>query len=454
MFTGQSLKRLLALAVAAASSTACTKAVTGYFSPLKFTQLNGNEEVLENFMLSSSIAKTVQRYRDVDLLWMVDNSGSMGNHQTALTDGFKEFATTYFTKDRNIRLAAIPSDTYLAGATDVVAKYGPGQGKCYSFLLPGVHDGIRPNIASLKNDCTLDEVLPSARTGNPILETQNSDGTAVDLVKLAADFGINAKVGTAGNGSERGLQSIIKMLEDNEGQASCASTGIGCLFRKNKLRGIILVGDEHSQDIITDGVTTIDHTAAKYKRMTDAEVTAESNLLGDLVRKKLNTFFTTLDGKSDPNYFVVTIANLTCVEIGNDYCGLRLQNNVLERHNNERWGPEYLAVHDAVKADGANSAGALSIRANINNVDFKAVLAQVGQVLDTQVEQVVVTSFTLTKDPSSTAPVRAEISDSGVVTQISQGAIKVTGRVVDIDQSGLPGAPSANARITFTYVPL
>jgi hypothetical protein len=50
----------------------------------------------------------------VDILFVVDNSGSMKSAQQKLREGFKNFAATYMKSDWDIQLAVIPTDTYVA----------------------------------------------------------------------------------------------------------------------------------------------------------------------------------------------------------------------------------------------------------------------------------------------------------------------------------------------------
>jgi hypothetical protein len=50
----------------------------------------------------------------LDMLWVVDNSGSMAIHQQKIRDGFASFATKYMKPTWDIRVAVITTDTFLA----------------------------------------------------------------------------------------------------------------------------------------------------------------------------------------------------------------------------------------------------------------------------------------------------------------------------------------------------
>jgi hypothetical protein len=389
----------------------------------------------------------VDRYKGVDLLWVIDNSGSMADYQDRVIKGIESFAKTYFVAGRDIRIATITTDVYFAGITNN-ASYGPGMGKCFSRLLPGVHDGVRPAIAELNDDCSVKGSL-AGRSGKSILATYTDAGTQADLNQLIADFQVNAKVGTSGGGSERAMQSLGKLLSENEERPECANgTRAKCLFRKNRIRGLVFVGDEHSQDVVTTATETIDLSSGATAKMTDADLLKNAAKLGAAVKARLDGFFTSLDGagKTDPNYFVTAIANHTCVGT----CGLDKNGN---RDPDESWGPEYSALVDAVKADGRNSAAGSSNKANINDADYSKILSQIGSAIETQTESVQVTSFTLKAAPTTHGPISAFVVSGGSKTQIASAAIKVSGKTVDIDRSALPATLPADAQIEISYYP-
>src|SRR5579859_2945781 len=52
----------------------------------------------------------------VDLLWVVDNSGSMLPLQTNLTNNLHAFIDQFVTKDFDFHIAVTSSDAYLSGA--------------------------------------------------------------------------------------------------------------------------------------------------------------------------------------------------------------------------------------------------------------------------------------------------------------------------------------------------
>lgn len=81
---------------------ACTGQLPGSF---RFKQLE------ENFNANESFNSRL------DILWVIDNSGSMSQEQVKIRDGFVSFANQYMQPTWDIRLAVITTDTYLAHPT-------------------------------------------------------------------------------------------------------------------------------------------------------------------------------------------------------------------------------------------------------------------------------------------------------------------------------------------------
>lgn len=85
------------------------------------------------------------------------------------------------------------------------------------------------------SQCVNTVLNDTVRSGKAILNTKE-DSNVSEL------FRINVTKGSAGSGSERGLSSLLQLLEDNEVTDTA-------FFRKNALRGIIFVSDEDDQSL-------------------------------------------------------------------------------------------------------------------------------------------------------------------------------------------------------------
>lgn len=392
-----------------ALSSACTQQLGGTF---RYQQQE------ETFTTSEDVNTKI------DLLWVVDNSASMDVAQSKLRNGFSTFADKYMQPTWDIRVAVITTDTYLADSafssylnTTIPGsagwtsthqgitypsgvKYGdliPDWDSNYSRLLDGVHDGpiaatcfeLQPYFFKGLSDCKIRDagtqtgpskcITPdvgqtsitqcvnttnnnTVRSGKAIINTSPGGGSipAGWTQQLVKDFIVNITKGSSGHGSERGLASVLQLLEDNE------STGTK-FFRQGSVRGIIFVSDEEDQSlaipssppagfgpytgyecdqngllamnpqakILGSGGTpgyccsgatctfkprsggcpskTVDgHTYTPSLCLTTASLIPVST-----VKSTLDSFFLNLDGSgaTDPNYFVSAIVPLTAASI-------------------------------------------------------------------------------------------------------------------------------------------
>jgi len=160
----------------------------------------------------------------------------------------------------------------------------PNWGANYSKLLPGLHDGPitalcfegLPYFLKGTTRCTIRDnqngntgsghcVNPSANedsftqcvntaendtihSGKAIISTQPPAGVAADSQwtnQLVDNFIINVSTGSAGHGSERGMGSVLQLIQDNESTSTA-------LFRPGSLRGIIFVSDEDDQTFVIE----------------------------------------------------------------------------------------------------------------------------------------------------------------------------------------------------------
>ena len=139
----------------------------------------------------------------LDLLWVVDNSGSMDPLQTNLNTNFNSFIEKFVTKGYDFHLSVIGSDSYRAGPTfknnPLLARFSDGVSR---------HSGIFQILAS-----TLDPV-----------------GTFVN----------NATMGSDGSGDERPLSSMRESLN--------SSVNAGFLRPKSFLSVIILSDEDDFSD--------------------------------------------------------------------------------------------------------------------------------------------------------------------------------------------------------------
>lgn len=137
--------------------------------------------------------------KKIDVLWVVDNSGSMASSQTALASNFQSFINKFQSQGYDFHMAVTTSDAWEKqfNNNSQKSKIRDGNGTTHSGVF--VMDQNTPNLANV--------------------------------------FGINAKVGTNGNGDERVFESFKQTLLD--------VTGVNATFRRPEAYlAIIIVSDE------------------------------------------------------------------------------------------------------------------------------------------------------------------------------------------------------------------
>lgn len=137
--------------------------------------------------------------KKIDVLWVVDNSGSMASSQTNLANNFQSFINKFQAQGYDFHMAVTTSDAWEKqfNNNSLKSKIRDGNGSTHSGVF--VMDQNTPNLANV--------------------------------------FSINAKVGTNGNGDERVFESFKQTLLD--------VTGVNATFRRPEAYlAIIIVSDE------------------------------------------------------------------------------------------------------------------------------------------------------------------------------------------------------------------
>jgi len=165
--------------------------------------------------------------RNLDLLFVVDDSGSMADKQNNLAVNFPNFINVLNTLEGglpNLHLGVVTTDMGTKGTQ--VAAAGPGvgtvgQGGCASV---GKNGNLTVNGAAV--------------SGTFISDTRQTDGTRLKNYTgdLATVFGQMAKVGANGCGFEQPLHAMRRALENN-------ASNVGFL-RTDALLGVVFLTDE------------------------------------------------------------------------------------------------------------------------------------------------------------------------------------------------------------------
>lgn len=158
----------------------------------------------------------------IDMLFMVDNSGSMQDNQTILANSMSSFISQFVNKGFDYQLGLVTSDVE-----------NPNISYTANTGIPGL-----PNFASSGPGNLVSRV-----GGTKIVKNTTSDPSGT--------FAAMAKVGTGGSGAEQGLQALNLALSASKLASGGANAG---LVREEALLAIVVISDE---DECTDYQTAL-----------------------------------------------------------------------------------------------------------------------------------------------------------------------------------------------------
>lgn len=135
----------------------------------------------------------------VDILWMIDSSGSMNDEQAELAKGFSEFVSALAEIGADFRIGVVTSDMVNR------AHRGALQSQLGCVGDPGNAEPVDPALI---------EICAQMDLQRPYLEYTSyvGAGGALDLERLERDFRCIATVGTCGSGLEAGIQTVLQAL--------------------------------------------------------------------------------------------------------------------------------------------------------------------------------------------------------------------------------------------------
>lgn len=142
-----------------------------------------------------SFTQTAQGSNKVDILWVVDNSGSMGDNQAAIANNFNSFIDSFLLKDTDFQMYIITTDPR-------PSKAGKQVPRCDVLL--------------------------------------NDEEAKKNESKFKNDFSRMIKVGTNGSGFEQGLNATEKFIDRYKGHPNR-------YFRDDAYLAVVFVSDEEDQ---------------------------------------------------------------------------------------------------------------------------------------------------------------------------------------------------------------
>ncbi len=257
----------------------------------------------------------------MDILWVIDNSGSMKDEQEALRENFNSFITNFIKKGYDYRIAVITTDAYYTGSyyydSILFIRDEAQERKDYKgFALSGEND-VGVEISSYltsgfvdgdltRHYCTIDLLsgCPEGTEGYMLSGyklTDSSDDT-IDFTEYEPSsfvydidhedyisnnikniFAINSNVGTQGIGYESGLRSVQTALNNPTNQALNFP-------RPDAHLAVIVVSDEEDQ--IEESFFQTDGTLGSV--INDIPVIDYHNFLTGLVHPEYGYSFHTI----------------------------------------------------------------------------------------------------------------------------------------------------------------
>jgi hypothetical protein len=157
--------------------------------------------------------------RKVDILWVVDNSGSMATSQQALTDNFSSFINKFQEKQSDFHMAVTGTDAWRAA---------------YQAAGPGKDILLKMRRGPIVQNAGIWGYSPDSGVGNDLMTKLTLNLTNV--------FTINAKQGINGSGDERAFASMVDFL------SSSLNTGFR---RPDAILSVIILSDEDDFSVNT-----------------------------------------------------------------------------------------------------------------------------------------------------------------------------------------------------------
>lgn len=236
--------------------------------------------------------------RKIDILWVIDNSGSMDSSQQNLITNFNSFIQKFQTLNYDFHMAVTSTDAYL-DALDNGGTYKNAYCPAFNKKCSVLRDGPARDITA------------ALHSGFSVLDRTVSNLTSV--------FNLNAKQGIQGYGDERAFLSMKTVLQNSANSA---------FLRPDAFLAIIIVSDE--DDFSHSSMSPALETLPGDNYLTDSR----THKVADYV-----SFLDTLTKSSSSarNYSVNTISIL------DDACKTLLNGS----YSGRRIGKRYMQIADA-----------------------------------------------------------------------------------------------------------
>lgn len=240
-----------------------------------------------NFQQASSFQP-----RKIDILWVIDNSGSMATSQANVISNFQSFIKRFQNLNYDFHMAVTTTDAYLEKLDQVYSnKVTARKNSCSAF----------PNYAcSLLRDGPGNDITAALHSGVSVMTK--------DTLNLETVFTLNANQGVSGYGDERAFLSMRDALE-NPANSN--------FLRKGSFLAVIILSDEddYSHSAMTPVLESLPEGYLNYSQI--HKVSDYVNFLDQITDSTVN----------QKNYSVNSIAILdeTCkAQLASQFAGRRI----------------------------------------------------------------------------------------------------------------------------------
>lgn len=185
----------------------------------------------------------------IDIMWMVDTSGSMAPYQQKLADNFSDFISDFVTKGYDFNMAVGGTDAWIREKNYVHTTCGSSNAsgnpntQYYSSSDCNSTLATYGQLTHFRDGDIYDGTVGAGtRSGNYLITS------LMNTADILSTFAKNIKVGIRGDGAERGFASIRASLRRNddgtEGYSGETHTSLAGFRRSGAFLAVIVVADE------------------------------------------------------------------------------------------------------------------------------------------------------------------------------------------------------------------
>jgi hypothetical protein len=183
----------------------------------------------------------------IDILWMIDTSGSMQPYQTNLANNFSAFISDFVTKGYDYRMVTAGTDAWVREVdynhNTCGGNGGSGSTRYYSSADCGYTHARYRDLGYFRDgDIYGTTTTPGIRSGTYLITSLMNPTDVINT------FATNVRVGIRGDGYERGFQSLRAVLRRNEdgsaGYNGETHTVLNDFRRNDAFFATIIVADE------------------------------------------------------------------------------------------------------------------------------------------------------------------------------------------------------------------